>query len=109
MFLCKIDRSVMMYCRDAVKGTSVRNHLLTCVGWHAQRPLTGAHKIAKDIVRFDKRYHKKMPPETQRDYLHQMYYLPPVTIQLKHRNNMYSQVVQKSNLSQLSSLFPSKV
>jgi len=25
-----------------VKGTSVCNHLITCVGWHAQRPLTGA-------------------------------------------------------------------
>ncbi len=91
MFLCKIDRSVMMYCRDAVKGTSVRNHLLTCVGWHAQRPLTGAHKIAKDIVRFDKRYHKKMPPETQRDYRPNV--LPPAG---DHTTEAQEQHVQPS-------------
>ncbi len=51
LYLSKIDQPVMMHRRDAVKGTSVCDHLITCVGWHAQRPLTGAHNFAGDKER----------------------------------------------------------
>ena len=98
----------------AMNGTCVHKHLVIYTRWHTLRPLTGAHKLAKDKVRqgaLSIYNTSKMPKTSQvtvRNHLCQMHHLPLAVIQMKQGDNIYSQVVKQFSSSQLPSLFPPK-